>query len=149
MKIKNKLILYISIGAIVVLTQNTIPFQFKKPKKETTLSSQYSTIDLANFILLKNMDNTTLIDLRDKKFYDFAHIQGALNIPLNQYSENKIIISKLKKSSNIVIYGHADDYPSYNEITKIMQNYNIQDVNVFVAGWEQWQACKLPVESNK
>lgn len=53
---------------------------------------------------LKNKENLYILDVRTIKEYNISHIEGAINIPLDELREN---IEKLDKSKEIIVHCHS------------------------------------------
>ncbi len=52
---------------------------------------------------LKNKENLYILDVRTIEEYNISHIEGAINIPLDELREN---IEKLDKSKEIIVHCH-------------------------------------------
>lgn len=53
---------------------------------------------------LKNKENLYILDVRTTEEYNISHIEGAINIPLDELREN---IEKLDKSKEIIVHCHS------------------------------------------
>jgi pyridine nucleotide-disulfide oxidoreductase len=53
---------------------------------------------------LKNKENLYILDVRTIEEYNISHIEGAINIPLDELREN---IEKLDKSKEIIVHCHS------------------------------------------
>jgi len=143
-------VISIVVGVVVFFAQGTI--SFKPDNKNINENEQptklIDTIPLADAIILRQNANNIFIDVREKQFYNYAHINGAINLPVD-IQDGIIwpeIIKKLKIAPNIIIYGisNADDM-SYR-LAQFLISKGINNIKIYKDGWVQWKACKLPVE---
>lgn len=146
------LLLSMTIGIVVFIAQNKIPF-FSENNNVSPVNSAVRTIDevdLANFIILKKSPYTLCIDIREKQFYNYAHITGAVNIPseLILSGAPKELLNKSKKVSNIILYSNSNSNNLLQRAARKLSKLGINGVKVYSPGWEEWKACDLPMESN-
>lgn len=144
------ILLSFTIGIIVLFTQSTIPLV---PEKKNTFQKipELKSIDiigLANVIILKKSPYTICIDIREKQFYDYAHIAGAVNIPseviLAGLPEKMLAVAK--KKSNTIIYCNSNSSDLSQNVGQKLSKLGFSGVKIYAAGWEEWKACELPVE---
>ncbi len=54
--------------------------------------------------MYKNKYNL-LIDVREKKYFDYAHIPNSINIPMSEIEKlDSETLKKIKDASNIIVY---------------------------------------------
>lgn len=63
--------------------------------------NQLSMEDFEEFIKSNNIDSYSLIDVREKWEFDEGHINGAINLPLDELRDN---LDKINKNKPIIIY---------------------------------------------
>jgi rhodanese-related sulfurtransferase len=100
--------------------------------------------------MLHQNDRNIFIDTRIKRYYDYAHIPGAINIPYKQLDEiPPETLEKLKSSPNIVVYCISTSCGvSYRSARKLTEQ-GLRNVKIYTGGWGEWKSCKLPVASNQ
>ncbi len=141
------------IGAIFFLSQNTISL-FADPSIALIERDQpvdiFDKINLADTIIFSQNADTILIDVRDKQFYNYAHIPGAINFPFNKKSLkiSDKTLALCKKSSNIIIYGISNSDDNAQRVVELLSRIGITGLKVYEEGWTQWKACKLPIEES-
>lgn len=140
------------IGIVILFSQNTIPFTHTSHNivRNVPTTETFDEIDLANLIILKDSPYTVCIDIREKNFYDYAHILGAVNLPAELFLSDlpQKLLAKSKKISNTIIYCNSNSSDLSQNIAHKLSKLGFRGIKIYSAGWEQWKACKLPVESN-
>ena len=108
-------------------------------------------LSLANMLIFQKASGAIMLDLRDEQFYRYSHIAGSINLPLDNFSSKlyKKLLKRLKSSANIIIYSNAYANDELRHAVEVLAKNGIKDVKVYSAGWEEWKACKLPVEKSK
>ena len=85
----------------------------------------------------------TLIDVRDDYSYEFGHIQGAKDIPLEKLEEEfKQKYSPEKK--NIVIYGENENQGT--EAINKLENLGYHNLELYKEGFQEWRHSQLPIK---
>ena len=83
------------VSAIPAPTQTAIAFATQ------TSPDAVPRIGMQDTKALYDAGNVTMIDVRDKQFYDVGHIKGAINIPQAQVAQK---LGEIPKSGNVVLY---------------------------------------------
>jgi rhodanese-related sulfurtransferase len=154
LKYKNKFgILSIIFGVIVFATQNSVslmPVDNNVEVIETPIKA-LEELSLANMLILRKIPTTVCIDIRVKRFYNYAHIPGAVSLPLEKMGPTipKQILDRLKKSANIIIYSNAYANSELRNAVDKLSMSGFDGIKVYLLGWESWKACELPVEKIK
>jgi len=78
-----------------------------------------------------------IIDVRDPKQYEQSHLQGAINIPLEQLREK---LQQLDREKNIVVYCNGG--VSGNSVQNTLINYGFKQVRNLSGGHKQWEMWK-------
>jgi len=147
-------ILFISCasGIIMFLAQKEISFneifrQNKTGNKPTV--KQIESISLPDTIMFQQNPNNVFIDVREKKFYDYAHIPGAISLPYEDIAKGKIpedVLEKIRSAPNAIIYCISNSCGISYHAARILIDKGL-NVKVYSEGWGQWKACKLPTEN--
>ena len=58
-----------------------------------------------NFKVYSNKEKYLILDVRTKKEYELSHIEGAINIPLDELREN--ILNETEKNKEIIVHCHS------------------------------------------
>ena len=134
------------VGFCVFLAQDVISYRAFHPKKiehrEVTIPAG---IELADLLMLMQRDDFICIDVREKSYYKYAHIPGAVNWEIED-SLSELLLKKINASANIVVYGNPGS-DRMTEAVKILEIHKIAGVKVYYPGWREWKACKLPTET--
>jgi len=151
---KNKFWVFAAIiGIIVFSVQDSISFipAEKSTQIAETPVRSLEEISLANMLVFQKESTTTCIDIRDEQFYRYSHIPSAVNLSSAKLDAElpEQLLEKLKSSANIIIYANAHANDELHNAVEILEKKGIKNVKVYSAGWEEWKACKLPVEKSK
>lgn len=91
---------------------------------ENIKKGEYRQIDVEELKnMIKNKQDITILDVRTKKEFDMGHIEGALNIPINELRDN---FDKLDRNSKIVVHCRTS-YRSYQAYL-ILKNSGFENV---------------------
>ena len=142
----------VAIGTVVFFVQGSNQLQSvqrdeaqrKNPVKEI------ETITLADALLFYHSADNIFIDARTKNYYDYAHITQAINITPSNLETNAVSIEtfkKLKAAPNIVVYDISAQAGNARQVVQMLSGKGIENAKIYLDGWTQWKACKLPTES--
>ncbi len=145
--------LSILIGIIVFMSQNSISFLpiANERKIMETQIKPLEELSLASMLIFQKSTNNTCIDIREEQYYKYSHIPGAINLSQKNLDLPlpEPLLKTLKSSSNIIIYSNAYANDELRNAVEILAKNGIENVKVYSAGWEEWKACKLPVEKSQ
>ena len=107
------------------------------------------SIDLATLILFRKFFKVTCIDLREREFYNYAHIPGSINVPLLDFerviAKNSIAIDD---KINLVFYSGEKSSNSIEYIADYLSKQGAKEIKFYSGGWNEWKSCDMPIESN-
>lgn len=141
-------ILSLVIG-LVVLALNLDNFTDGGTRDSTQRSRLLvSRVGLADLILLRKNPKSLCVDLREKEFYENAHIAGAINIPLEDFSRAMEQQDRrfLSENVDLVFYSNDKNSDTILPIADDLAKRGIRQVKFFTGGWSEWNACDLPIE---
>jgi rhodanese-related sulfurtransferase len=102
-------------------------------------------LDLGTLLPLYHKKEITFVDLRQKQYYDYGHIEGAINIPTDSVSQiPPALLESLKKERNVVLY-NVQDYAMTRQAAEDLAAKGIRSVAIYADGWPQWWSSGLPV----
>ncbi|MBF8247650.1 MAG: Rhodanese domain protein [Bacteroidetes bacterium] len=87
------------------------------------------------------------IDARNPLEYRRGHIPGAINIPLNDFEKKKDLLAKTSKGKLLVTYCDGAECNSSMSMAEKLMELGYTNVKIFFGGWQDWEANKLPVQS--
>ena len=93
--------------------------------------------------LKDKIHSITLIDVRDSYAYNFGHIQGAEDIPLENL-ENEFKQKYSPEEKNIVIYGEDEQMGS--EAVNKLENIGYNNIELYKDGFREWRHSHLPIK---
>jgi rhodanese-related sulfurtransferase len=104
----------------------------------------YRVLQLADTLLFFYRTNTVFIDVRPPASFEQGHIEGALNLPGGQITTNDPVFATLKHAERCVVYCGGIGCSSSGGAAAGLRRMGIEPIFVYDAGWEEWQACRLP-----
>jgi len=128
------------VGGIVYYNQNIIKFCSKN--EEINLTPLFDTVSLSDVLVLIQKPGNIIIDARNKQFYDYSHIQGAISSAVI----GPDIMARLKKIPNLIIYGNEENSDDYMRVGLQLIDHGVKNIKIYREGWTQWRACNLPIE---
>ena len=82
------------------------------------LVKSYTNLTAKQFIEKSKEKNTVIIDIREKKDYDKAHLKNSVNIELKDLKEN---LNKISKDKTILVYSYTG-YESIGFVNSLISN---------------------------
>ncbi len=86
------------------------------------------------------------VDSRDQWDYEDGHIKGAINIPQFSFEPDNETLSKLDKSTNLVIYCDGNDCDVSKRLAKEFIKLGYNFVFVYLGGYMEWATLGFPIE---
>lgn len=103
-------------------------------------------VDLAEAIQMIN-SGYIVLDVRPAKFYRHSHIPGAISVPGGSIQQlNAIGIDKLRSARGVLIYCEDGHCALPITTARLLSDQGIVTSAVYLAGFSEWTACRLPVE---
>lgn len=101
-------------------------------------SDQLETLELHEWLNLKEKGNLILIDVRPREEYDYGHLEGAISIPIN---ELEIQLENLPKDQEIVVYCRGSYCMSATEVVELLRakGYKAFRLEAGIHEWKQLQ----------
>ncbi|OGI00231.1 MAG: hypothetical protein A2Y25_00155 [Candidatus Melainabacteria bacterium GWF2_37_15] len=93
--------------------------------------------------LKDRIHHITLIDVRNPYEYEFGHIQGAEDIPL-EHLEDGFKNRYTTEEKDIVIYGEDEEMGT--DAAKKLEDIGYNNVEVYQEGFQEWRRSKLPIK---
>ncbi|MEX1140499.1 MAG: rhodanese-like domain-containing protein [Bacteroidota bacterium] len=105
-------------------------------------------IQLPEAIHLFESGEALFVDARHA--FDFArgHIRGAVNLPLNEFDSRTGLLDSLPRNRVLITYCDGVECNSSIGLASRLRDAGYSGVRIFFAGWSEWQAKNLPMETN-
>lgn len=134
----------------IFLTQDHVRSRdlFSQPAIITTKQPtiQFETIELADAIRYSHRQGVIFLDVREKQYYDYGHIERAQNIPIEQISKlTDAEVQSWKAAPTIIVYCNGVSCGIAYQAAKLLMAKGIDNVKIYVEGWPEWRSCKLPI----
>lgn len=87
------------------------------------------------------------IDARAQDFYEMGHIQGALNLPWEDFDNRfAAVMTDIPRDAAVIVYCDGETCNLSKDLTLALSANGFLHVQVLVNGWSLWQASGMPVE---
>ena len=96
---------------------------------------------------LDSGDAITLVEALPAKFYDEAHLPGAINIPHDQVRELAPALLP-DRHAPIAVYCASTECNNSKIATDLLRSLGYTDAREYVAGKKDWIEAGLPVEAS-
>ncbi len=127
-------------------------------EKESLVSAQADNfpgtdiplLNVAEAEALWRKSSTLFIDVRSYPDYEFGHIQGAINLPEEEFDTRFTALKpQLEQAEAIVIYcKNADCGKSYWRALDLRKR-GFKQVRIYPHGWYEWCEYKLPITGQR
>lgn len=114
---------------------------------------EFQTLRYRNYMMsaekvvqLINKENAQVLDLRPKKFFDDAHISGALNIESDQLLKNQTPVNFQKDKPVILFSGYESDG---RKALPAMKEQGFETVYILSGGAQEWKKQNYPFVSSQ
>lgn len=145
------LVTSLCLGMLIFTSQDAISWSaaFIRPKSSPNQKTRrIETVNLADTIMLHKNNTNVFLDVRAKRYHDYACIPGSRNIPFNQLEEiSEANLAILKKAPNVVVYCISTSCGVSYRAARMLMDKGVPNVKVYTGGWGQWKNCGLPIES--
>jgi len=137
-------------GCIGFCTQTTVKWEnlFRRSlvKQITPSNSLIQTLTLAEALRLFHERDTTFLDVREKRYFEYGRIEGAENLPperLVNISSDQFNRWKAKRS--LVLYCNGLGCGTAYFVAARLEALGFNNVSVYERGWPEWRSCHLPI----
>jgi rhodanese-related sulfurtransferase len=103
-------------------------------------------LSVADAEKLWRKSSTIFVDVRSYPDYEFGHIQGAINLPYEEFETHfPALKPQLEQADAIVVYcKNVDCGKSYYSALRLRQR-GLRQVRIYPNGWYEWCEYKLPI----
>ena len=108
-----------------------------------------NSLSLAEAIVAFHEFGTVFLDVREAKYFQYGHIQGAVNFPPDQFnSPDAKLLEKLKEAQKVIVYCNGVGCGLSYRIAHQLHQKGIENIQVYPEGWPEWRLCRLPIEAS-
>jgi len=102
--------------------------------------SRLPQVSAADALRISEDNETIFIDVRDEKDYREAHIPGAINLPMREWSQLEAEVQRrLPKDARLVLYCYGGDCGLSTRMGKRLLELGYQHPIVLRRGWVEWK----------
>lgn len=113
------------------------------------LNGSVSVIELDRMVDLYQKEDVVVLDARSEAFFDFEHIPGARNMPVELADERlPQLLDQLAPAERIVTYCDGPTCPAAEQLARKIVARSQREVLVFVGGISAWMAAGREVASS-
>jgi rhodanese-related sulfurtransferase len=101
---------------------------------------------LADAQALWQQPSAIFLDVRSSIDYEFGHIQGAVNLPLEDFDKGYPDLKpRLERADAIVVYCKSEDCgKSYWSALRLRRD-GLRQTKIYPYGWNEWNDNQLPI----
>ncbi|MCA9781362.1 MAG: rhodanese-like domain-containing protein [Candidatus Eremiobacteraeota bacterium] len=85
------------------------------------------------------------VDAREMERYAYAHIPGALNLPVDDYDQYQQELILLRTSHLVVVYCEDQDCGASKKLVELLLQSNVSNLVLMPEGISGWQEAGYPV----
>ena len=113
---------------------------------DTFPGTDLALLNVADAEALWSKSSTLFVDVRSYPDYEFGHIQGAINLPEEEFDERYPALQhRLEQAGTIVVYcKNVDCGKSYWSALRLRQR-GFKQVRIYPHGWYEWCKYQLPI----
>jgi rhodanese-related sulfurtransferase len=113
---------------------------------DTFPGTDIALLNVADAEALWRKSSTLFVDVRSYPDYEFGHIQGAINLPEEEFDARFTALKpQLEQAGRIVVYcKNVDCGKSYFSALALRQR-GFKQVRIYPHGWYEWCQYKLPI----
>jgi rhodanese-related sulfurtransferase len=135
---------------VIYLTQAKVQVAdlFSKPAPAPVVepSVRLEIINLADALQLFHNPSVVFLDVRAKRYFDYGHIKGALNLPFEELSGTDAArIATWKEAPAVVVYCNGVACGTGFASARHLMEQGLDNVKIYVEGWPEWRLCRLPM----
>lgn len=111
----------------------------KQIQQSFDITEQVKTLDLSTAIKLLSRDDVQLLDVRPEDEFQAGHIKGAINIPMDQLSEQ---VEKIDPKKDVIVYCRGHLCALTNQATRLLneQGRHAYSLNESYYDWREFVA---------
>jgi rhodanese-related sulfurtransferase len=113
-------------------------------QKPATPNIQMCSLDEAKSFF--DSHSALFVDSRHTFEFKHGHIQGAVNIALNEFDQHQDQLANIPKERLLVIYCDGAECNSSIELAIKLSGLGFTSTKVLFGGWQEWKSKKFPIE---
>jgi rhodanese-related sulfurtransferase len=121
------------------------------PQAQLTLDSGDSLmISLEEAGMLFFAGSALFLDARSREQYAEGHIEGAVNLPWDEFDEHFApVMADISPETPLITYCDGESCGLSKELAMALLARGYNNVRVLVNGWTLWQEKRLPIEMSE
>jgi rhodanese-related sulfurtransferase len=141
--------LSVTIGVLTFVAQDNLTVADMLSHPSIAKTREYQSILLADAIHLFYSSGTIIVDVRKQEFYDYGHIERAINLPAESVAAiSSSLLERLRNAPSVMVYCNGNSCSDAASVASFLKIHDVSKVNVYSAGWPEWEKCHLPVVKN-
>ena len=107
-------------------------------------------INVNEVIQKSDNPNVLLIDARPKAEYLSGHIEGAKNLPYNEFDDRiENFITTVEPQTQLIVYCSGPHCSQATQVGELLMEMGYETILYFPGGMEEWVENKQPVETER
>lgn len=136
------------IGGIVTVLR---PLELASNSR-SSFAQNFSKISISEFQKLMQHKQTLILDARAHDFFRLGHVPSAKNVSREKFAEDWAKVMKQVPDlaqRQMVVYCSGIDCDDSFQVAEKLASLGLTHVLIFEGGWEEWEAARLPKESDE
>jgi rhodanese-related sulfurtransferase len=120
-----------------------VPYGYEEGVDPPAISLDYAMMKFQS-------KNVIFLDARYTADFEEGHIDGAINLPWEEYEDYASdILPKLPQDEEIIAYCDGTECETSLLLARELVELGYTHIKVFFGGWQEWQEAGLSVETGK
>lgn len=108
-------------------------------------AKDFPSVSLAEVYKIYQQPGVVLLDARAAVEYNYGHIAGALNLPLEEFDKiYPVLAPKLTAKKEIIVYCSGAGCGQSTHVAQKLKEKGYKNVKVFTGGWPAWLQAGYP-----
>ncbi len=135
-----KLLPTIGIGgaALLIISFLMVPFA-NTEESQANASVENLIVDMA---FVKNAiveQNAIIVDARSKMQYMFGHIDGAVNVPVDDSDVEALVETHRLRDKPLILYCTSAECDMAERLSEKLFTFGLKEIKIYSGGWEEWE----------
>lgn len=148
-KICGQIIFLCGLSLVLSLTYNAVNprgISWGTPASSAEQETKdFPQVSLAEVYKIYQRPEVVLLDARSAVEYNYGHIAGALNLPLDEFDKiYPLLAPKLTAKKEIIIYCSGAGCGQSQHLAQKLKEKGYHDLKVFAGGWPAWLQAGYP-----
>ena len=116
-----------------------VPYSYKEGSDPPAISLDYAQMKFQSA-------KTVFLDARLSADFKEGHIQGAINLPHEEFEQHaSLVLPKISTTGEIITYCDGTECEASLLLARELQELGYKNIKIFFGGWAEWQGAGLAI----